>query len=745
MSTAAVQFNSILRNEKKRNLKTEKNNAGKFAWFARFTAEVLRLELEVRCRNLPKKDLLSQADGFCVLWKVPTGYKCSRRPDGTPTKDPGRKEEEIGRTEVSRSCRNPTFSQTFRLNFVFHEEQTFVLRVYDEDLRYATELSEHDYLGGIVFTLGQVMGAKGCSLAKRLGSDDDDGNYNSNSNSNSNSNYNSSEGSNNNNNNDDGEAYLVVTGRGVVENRENLDFRFSCQDLVQQHNIIIDKIDRTKIIDKCRPYFRLERLNRDDQSWEVVWKSEVKKQTLNPVWNEARLPLQLLCNNIQTNPLKITICDYEKSSSSHVILGSVETSVAEIIGQAETGKIPVFIVKRDKQKLFRMSKVKHVGLLKVLNASVSTVPSLLQYVSGGMSLDLMVAIDCSVSNGTWGTEDNLHFSGHHWLNDYQAGIKQLGKIAENFSPGGLLVACYPVRERLCTSKDLLQAYNDHIVPENNPSFALGRRRASLNPLLAAATFRTIRLSKKRPCYTVLAVFTAGDFDDLDETVEIICKAAEDAPISIVFIGVGSGSGHNNKSSNNLNNNNNNSSHSHTNNNHNHNHNHNQHNDGNHNHNHNHQHGDNFESIRQLCGEPKLRDSRGIPTAREILTFVSFKQFGGNATAVVAEALRQIPEQFVAYQVINGIKPLPPVPAPDFEKLAAKARAARAAAAATAAAAAAAEKKSSAARKTRRKRGGNSNSNNSNSSSNNNNNNSNNSSSGSSGGGARRYGRSTAAS
>jgi hypothetical protein len=490
------------------------------------------------------------------------------------------------------------------LNFVFHEEQTFVLRVFDEDLRYATGLSEHDYLGGCVFSLGQLMGAKGCSLAKRLGTD----------------------GKNRNG------AYLVVTGKGVVEDREVLEYRFSCQDLVQQHNIIIDKLDRSKVIDKCRPYFRLERLDKDDLTWELVWKSEVLKQTLDPVWNEARLPLQLLCNGDQKNPLKITIWDYEKNSSSHVILGFVESTVAEIIEKAKDGGIPVFIIMREKQKLFRGSKLKQVGLLKVLNASVMTVPSMLQYVSGGMSLDLMVGIDCSVANGVWGTEKNLHFSKNNLLNDYQAGIKKLGTITENFSRGrhsslwclgakidGEYRDCYAIEENLCESKSLLKAYDDNVV--NNPVFALGKE-ASLNQFIEAATFRTIRLSQTRPCYTVLAVFMAGDFVDLQDTIDKICTAAEDAPISIIIFGLGNSE---------------------------------------------------LSSVKKLCGggdkHGKLRDSRGIPIAREIVTFVSFKQFGGNAAEAIAEALKEIPEQFVQYQLMNGVKPLPAVPPPNFGQMA----------------------------------------------------------------------------
>ena len=578
-----------------------KKDFGKLAWFTRVSAPVLNIDLEIYCKSLPKKDLLSQADGFCVLWKLPKGYK-GWNPNRVPSKKPGRKEEEIGRTEVCRASINPTFKHKFRLNFVFHEEQVFVLRVFDEDLRYATGLSEHDYLGGFMFSLGQLMGAKGCSLAKRLGT----------------------------NKRDTGDAYVVVSGKGVVENREVLEFRFSCQDLVQQHNIIIDKIDRSKVIDKCRPYFRLERLNQHDQTWELIWKSEVVKPTLDPVWNEARLPLPLLCNNDQNNPLKITIWDYDKHSSTHVYLGFVESSVAEIVEQAKDKKIPVFIITRERKKLFRRRKVKQVGLLKVLNVSIIRVPSVIQYLSGGMSLDLMIGIDCSVANGEWGTEKNLHYSSNDWFNDYQAGIQKLGQITENFSRGrfsslwglgaeidGEYLDCYAMKERLCESKSLLKAYDDNVT--YNPEFGLGKE-ASMNAIIRTATFRAIKLSKKRPRYTVLAIFTAGDFLDLEDTVDLICTAAEDAPMSVVIIGVGN---------------------------------------------------NDFSSVKNLCGDKseKLRDSRGIPIAREIVTFVSFKQFGGKAADVIAASLKEIPEQFVEYQVMNGVKPLPPVPPPNFDEIA----------------------------------------------------------------------------
>jgi hypothetical protein len=417
-----------------------------------------------------------------------------------------------------------------------------------------------------------------------------------------------------------GQSYHV--DKEIIETREVLEFRFSCQDLIKEQNII----DRSKVLDKSNPYFRLERLNREDQSWEVVWKSEVIKDSLNPTWMEARLPLQLLCNDQHENPLKITIWDYEKHSTSHVLMGFVESTVAELVAKAKENTIPVLLVKREKKKLLGGSKLRTMGLLKVLKASVITIPSMLSYLSGGCSLDLMIGIDCTLANGERGNEKCLHYAASHWLNDYQAGIHKLGIIMENFARGryssvwgyGAKIKdevkdIHLMADHLCLGKELLQVYDKHVV--DNPDLGLGPT-AKLRPLIQAATFQTIRSSRRRQCYTVLCIFTAGKIDDLQETIDLICTAAEDAPLSVIMIGVGNRD---------------------------------------------------FSAVEKLLGDEteRLRDSRGIPIAREIVNFVSFKQHAGNATEVIAEALKDIPEQFVTFFVNNGTKPLPPVAAPDF--------------------------------------------------------------------------------
>ena len=160
----------------------------------------------------------------------------------------------------------------------------------------------------------------------------------------------------------------------------------------------------------------------------------------------------------------------------------------------------------------------------------------------------------------------------------------------------------------------MKAYDNNIT--ENPDFDFGGP-GYLKPLIQKATFRTVKSSRRRQCYTVLTVFTAGDIVDLEESVDLICTAAEDAPISLVIVGVGNRD---------------------------------------------------FSEIAKLCGDEngRLRDSRGIPIAREIVTFVSFKQFQGNAAEVIAAALKEVPEQFVEYHsVMNGSKPQPPVAPPSF--------------------------------------------------------------------------------
>lgn len=62
---------------------------------------------------------------------------------------------QVDRTEVLRSCVNPSYSKVFTLDFYFEEVQRLRFELYDTNSGY-NGLKEADFLGSVECTLGQV-------------------------------------------------------------------------------------------------------------------------------------------------------------------------------------------------------------------------------------------------------------------------------------------------------------------------------------------------------------------------------------------------------------------------------------------------------------------------------------------------------------------------------------------------------------------------------------------------------------
>lgn len=63
---------------------------------------------------------------------------------------------QVDRTEVIRSCVNPTYSKVFTLDFYFEEVQRLRFELYDINNSSHNGLKEADFLGSVECTLGQV-------------------------------------------------------------------------------------------------------------------------------------------------------------------------------------------------------------------------------------------------------------------------------------------------------------------------------------------------------------------------------------------------------------------------------------------------------------------------------------------------------------------------------------------------------------------------------------------------------------
>ena len=563
------------------------------AWESRVTAPTVKFDLLIECRRLPKKDSFSDADAFCGIWEAPAGMVLNQ--DKKVSRLPSKQEKEVGRTEVVRETEHPCFENTFRLEFRFQEQQSYIIRVYNEDLRYATDLKEHDYIGGCVFTLGELMGAPGCAVAKPLHS---------------------------------GKAFIVLMGQEIVETREVLEFRFAGQDLGSLEAKKSKKGQQASVLDSDF-YFRLEKLNEEDQSWTVVWKSEVQRvHNHNPTWQVARLPLQLICDDDPNNPLKISIREWHRFTKDECV-GLVETTVSKLVEKARRG-IPVFDVMLEKKKIFGGSKLVKAGLLKALKGNILNIPSMIQFLSGGCELDFMVAIDCTAANGDWRQEKSLHYSSESWLNDYQATLVKVGTVFDGYGRdkgytmwgyGGVMQGVptqksyFVMGDNIRSADNLVKTY-DKAFSKNNKKLGM-LEEGSLQHLLEAAMFRASNANKNgRQCYATLVILTAGKISDVQESIDTICAAAEDTPLSIALIGIGNSD---------------------------------------------------FADANKLVGgdDGKLQDSNGVPIARHNVQFASLAHFGGNASECVGEVFREIPEQFVQHFLHAGITPFPPQAISDF--------------------------------------------------------------------------------
>lgn len=66
---------------------------------------------------------------------------------------------QVDRTEVVRSCVNPSYSKVFTLDFYFEEVQRLRFELYDINSSSLNGLKEADFLGSVECTLGQVSHA----------------------------------------------------------------------------------------------------------------------------------------------------------------------------------------------------------------------------------------------------------------------------------------------------------------------------------------------------------------------------------------------------------------------------------------------------------------------------------------------------------------------------------------------------------------------------------------------------------
>uniref|UniRef100_A0A8B9RMV6 Copine Vb n=2 Tax=Astyanax mexicanus TaxID=7994 RepID=A0A8B9RMV6_ASTMX len=266
---------------------------------------------------------------------------------------------EFGRTEVIDNTLNPDFVRKFILDYFFEEKQNLRFDLYDVDSK-SPDLSKHDFLGQMFCTLGEIVGSPASRLDKPLGG---------------------------------------IPGKKcgtIILSAEELG---NCRDSATMQ-FCANKLDKKDFFGKSDPFMVFYRSN-EDGTFTICHKTEVVKNTLNPVWQSFTIPVRALCNGDFDRTIKVEVYDWDRDGS-HDFIGEFTTSYRELArGQSQFN---VYEVVNPKKK---MKKKKYVN-------------------SGTVTLLLCLSL------GNPSQSTSLHYMNPYQMNAYAMALKAVGEIIQDY-------------------------------------------------------------------------------------------------------------------------------------------------------------------------------------------------------------------------------------------------------------------------------------------------------------------------
>ncbi|XP_042259864.1 copine-8 isoform X1 [Thunnus maccoyii] len=528
-----------------------------------------KVEITVSCRNLLDRDTFSKSDPICVLYTQGMGNKEWR---------------EFGRTEVIDNTLNPDFVRKFILDYFFEERQNLRFDLYDVDSKSAN-LSKHDFLGQAHCTLGEVVGSLGSRMEKALGG---------------------------------------IPGKKcgtIIVKAEELN---NCRESVMMQ-FCGNKLDKKDFFGKSDPFLVFYRSN-EDGTFTICHKTEVVKNTLNPVWQAFKIPVRALCNGDYDRTIKVEVYDWDRDGSSHDFIGEFSTSYRELSrGQSQFNVYEVVNPKKKGKK----KKYLNSGTVTLLSFLVDIEVTFLDYIKGGTQINFTVAIDFTASNGNPAQPTSLHYMSPYQLNAYAMALKAVGEIIQDYDSDKMFPAL-GFGAKLPPDGRVSHEFALNGNPQNPYCAGIeGVMEAYYQSLKSVQLYGPTNFSpvinhvaryaasvKDGSQYFVLLIITDGVISDMAQAKESIVNASC-LPMSIIIVGVGPAE---------------------------------------------------FDAMIELDGDEVRISSRGRYAERDIVQFVPFRDYidrTGNHILSMArlakDVLAEIPDQFLSYMRTRGIKPSPAPP------------------------------------------------------------------------------------
>ena len=346
--------------------------------------------------------------------------------------------ELLGRTEVISQSTAPDWTKSFVMtDYELGDERVVVVVSLYDDHSGGIGKKEKSPLGSVSFEIGTVISAPGAVMAKEL-----------------------------------------KNSQGVVALRVEEVNNGAGQLHLQLRGLNLKNLDGLGfgLINRSDPFFEILRARREAQGhtvWDAVYRSTALDNNLNPFWPDLFLDLDLLGTDIE-QAFRISVWD-ENKSGKHELIGSVDLTLQHLVntvnetdfqgtskndttksftlknGDEETGKLLVVKAEvtgvspplREVQSVEAAEPETFSRALHVDNAKsamdeskllVAMEPTFVNYVAGGCELRVIVAIDCTKSNGNPEDVTSLHHfkDDDDRRNDYEEALHSICSCLSKF-------------------------------------------------------------------------------------------------------------------------------------------------------------------------------------------------------------------------------------------------------------------------------------------------------------------------
>lgn len=262
------------------------------------------------------------------------------------------------------------------------------------------------------------------------------------------------------------------------------------------------------------------------------------------------------------------------------------------------------------------------GELRVKVCTKLVRPTADEFLSTEDKFSFVLGIDYSVYNQPPYNKKDLHELNPKDMTPYLQAIQEVSKMMWGQDTDGRIPcfgfggrASYPSFKTETVHQLIPLSGHNHKMSILSPEQLVEAYKNSLTyvePTEPASVSEIISLIKtwaardiKEHVYYVVVILTAGQFDDLQKTIDLLVEAAH-LPISIVLVGMGQRD---------------------------------------------------FSTLEKLDGDKKwLRNSKKKLISRDIVHFVDFQEFHGSDEKFSKALLEEFPEQFMSFKLLQGYKP-----------------------------------------------------------------------------------------